>query len=348
MDNINDYLNKIYYNKNISFNTDKILYEKAKEDGYKITYKQIREYLKNQQVNQVYKEDKRPEKFSSIVADKIRSEYQMDIMVYDRYSFNNYKYVLIIVDIYSRYALGRAMTNRENTTIMKNIESIFESMGKPEEIACDNEFDTLEFRKYTLKNDIKVNYSIPNDIQKNSIVERLNRTIAGYIKKLRFIKVYNWVGELENIFNNYNNSYHRTIRDTPYNIFYKGHKNKQDIFVLLDKFKIGDNVKIKIKKKIFDKGDIKLYSNETYKIVEREGRKLLLSNAKYYSGRTLKKVDNIINYTPPIIFNDEEEKQFIKERKQINKTKSLNKEGLGEENILETKRIRKPKIIIDV
>ena len=79
------------------------------------------------------------------------------------------------------------MTNRENTTIMKNIESIFESMGKPEEIACDNEFDTLEFRKYTLKNDIKVNYSIPNDIQKNSIVERLNRTIAGYIKKLRFI-----------------------------------------------------------------------------------------------------------------------------------------------------------------
>jgi hypothetical protein len=58
-------------------------------------------------------------------------------------------------------------------------------------------------------------------------------------------------------------------------------------------------------------------------------------------------VDNIINYTPPI-FNDEEEKQFIKERKQINKTKSLNKEGLGEENIIESKRIRKTKIIIDV
>ena len=62
----------------------------------------------------------------------------------------------------------------------------------------------MEFRKYCLKNDIKVNYTIPNDIQKNSIVERLNRTIAGYIKKLRFIKIYNWVGELENIFNNYN------------------------------------------------------------------------------------------------------------------------------------------------
>ena len=29
---------------------------------------------------------------------------------------------------------------------MKNIESIFESMGKPEQIGCDNEFDTTEFR----------------------------------------------------------------------------------------------------------------------------------------------------------------------------------------------------------
>ena len=58
-------------------------------------------------------------------------------------------------------------------------------------------------------------------------------------------------------------------------------------------------------------------------------------------------MDNIVNYTPPI-FNNEEEKQFIKERKQIDKNKSLNKEGLWEENIIETKRIRKPKIIIDV
>ena len=83
MDNINEYLNKIYYNKNISFNTEKVLYDKAKEDGYKITHKQIKDYLQNQQVNQIYKEDKKPEKFSSIVADKIKSEYQMDIMIYD-------------------------------------------------------------------------------------------------------------------------------------------------------------------------------------------------------------------------------------------------------------------------
>jgi ribosomal protein L21E len=348
MDNLNDYLNGLFYNKNISFNTEKAIYKKAKEEKiFNITHKQIKDYLQNQEVNKIYKEEKRPTKFSSIVADKIRSEYQMDIMVYDRYEHNKYKYILIIVDIYSRYAIGKPMTNRENTTIIKNIDLIFDEMGKPEEIGCDNEFDTLEFRKYCLKNDIKVNYTIPNDIQKNSIVERLNRTIAGYIKKLRFIKIYNWVGELENIFNNYNNSYHRTIRDTPYNIFIEGHKNKQDIFVLLDKFKIGDNVKIKIKKSVFDKGDIKLFSNESYKIVERDGRKILLSNGKYYSSRTLKKVSNIVNYTPPI-FNDKEEIEFNKMRKQIDKTKTLKKEGLKEENIIENKRIRKPKNIIDV
>jgi hypothetical protein len=34
-------------------------------------------------------------------------------MVYDRYEYHNYKYIFVIVDIYSRYADARAMTNRE-------------------------------------------------------------------------------------------------------------------------------------------------------------------------------------------------------------------------------------------
>jgi hypothetical protein len=54
-----------------------------------------------------------------------------------------------------------------------------------------------------------------------------------------------------------------------------------------------------------------------------------------------------VNYTPPI-FNDKEEIEFNKMKKQIDKTKTLKKEGLKEENIIENKRIRKPKNIIDV
>ena len=83
------------------------------------------------------------------------------------------------------------MTNRENTTIMENIKSIIKVMGKPKIISGDNEFNTIEFKKYCLENDIGAKFSEPLEIQKNSIVERFNKTLAGYIKKLReALKIY--------------------------------------------------------------------------------------------------------------------------------------------------------------
>ena len=39
-------------------------------------------------------------------------------------------------------------------------------MGKPKLISCDDEFDTKEFIKYLLENNIGVNYSEPLEIQK--------------------------------------------------------------------------------------------------------------------------------------------------------------------------------------
>ena len=65
------------------------------------------------------------------------------------------------------------MTNRENQTIIKNIDEILNEMGKPKLISCDNEFDTKEFTKYLLENNIGVNYSEPLEIQKIQLLKDL-------------------------------------------------------------------------------------------------------------------------------------------------------------------------------
>lgn len=344
---IDKYLKELFYNPKYGFgNIDKI-YHKVKEDGKYITKKEIKEFYEKQKINQIYKETKKPEKFSSIVADKIRDEYQMDIMIYDRYEFNKYKYILFIIDIYSRYAEAYPMTNRENKTILKGIEEIFNKMGKPKLISCDNEFDTKEFNSFCDKENIMVNFSIPNDIQKNSIVERLNRTIAGYFKKLREVKKFNWVKYLPEIMINYNNSYHRTIRNIPYKIFFNGEKNKQDIYILLNKFKIGDNVRVKIKKKIFDKGDIQLYSNDVYYIKSFGDKKVLLSNGKYYTKRNLKKVDNIVDYEPDTE-DIKDNEDFLTSKKQKDLNKILKKEGLENNKIFTEKRHIKKRDILNL
>ena len=76
-------------------------------------------------------------------------------------------------------------------------------------------------------------------------------------------------------------------------------------------------------------------------------RKILLDDGKYYSSRTLKKVNDIINYEP----NEEEKNDEIEFNKQVKKrkiNKVLKKEGLDETNIINTKRQTKTKTILNL
>ena len=177
-------LEKLYYNPKTGFTSGIKLYKMAIKNNIDTTQQQVNNFLENQSVVQIFKEQRKPKYFSSIIAKSINDEYQMDIIIYDRYEFHKYKYILVIIDIHSRYAQARPMTNRKNETIMINIKNIIKDMGKPKIISCDNEFNSLEFEKFALENNIQVHFSEPLEIQKNSIVERFNKTLAGYIKKL--------------------------------------------------------------------------------------------------------------------------------------------------------------------
>jgi hypothetical protein len=256
----------------------------------------------------------------------------MDIIVYNRYEYHKYKYILVVIDIYSRFAQARAMTNRKNETILKNLKDIIDVMGLPKKFSCDNEFATKEFENYCDKHDIDVVFSEPNDIQKNSVVERLNRTIASLLQKYRVsTDKYDWNKYLPDIIHNYNNSYHSTIKNTPEKIFNEGEKNKQTIYVSIPKFKIGDKVRLKIFKSIFSKGDQLTYSKEFYFIEKIENGKYLLSNGKLYSSNKIRKVNDIVEYKP------ENEEEFIKNKetkKLKNVDKLLKRQGLKKSNII--------------
>ena len=161
------------------------------------------------------------------------------------------------------------------------------------------------------------------------------------------LKIYNWVKYLPQLMENYNNQYHRTIRNTPYKIFYKKGENKQDIIIVPRTFKINDKVRLRLKKKIFDKGDSIYYSKEVYIIQDIKKdiygtTRYLLSNGKLYTGKNLIKINDIIYYKPDEI-NNQEEKEFEETKKAIDLNKRLNKVGISESNIQGGKRIIKKK-----
>ena len=76
-------------------------------------------------------------------------------MIYDRFQYHNYKYVIGVIDMYSRYAACIALTNMIMETIMEKLKEMFEGQspsldlsGYPENVNCDSQFDVPEFTNF--------------------------------------------------------------------------------------------------------------------------------------------------------------------------------------------------------
>ena len=84
-------------------------------------------------------------------------------MVYDRFQYHSYKYVIGVIDVYSRYDVCRPLTNMIMTTIMYKLKDIFEELGGfyPENINCDNQFDVPEFADFFTKKGTNLWFSQP-------------------------------------------------------------------------------------------------------------------------------------------------------------------------------------------
>lgn len=302
----------------------------------RIARKKVEEFYDNQEVNQIMKPVTKKRIYNSKVANYPRDIYEMDIIIYDRYEMNHYKYILVIIDIYSRYLSCRPMTNRRMETIIEKFEDIMKEMKEPQEIHCDNEFNKNEFNDLLKKKKIEVRYSDPNEINKNPIVERVNRTIAQRLQKIRLTtKKYDWYNYLNDVVFNYNNSYHRTVKNKPIDILHDKKSNMQKITNIPTSYKIGDKVRLVIKKKVFSKGDEIKYSKDVYIIKEIKGKKYLLSNDKYYKEYEIKKINEIeYNEEPAIIPETKTQEKKIKNQ--------LKRDDIDVNKIITSKRERKP------
>jgi len=118
-------------------------------------------------------------------------------------------------------------------------------------------------------------YSTENE-NKGAVIERFNRTLKMKLTKLFDIRqTFKYIDVLQNVIKNYNNTYHRTINMTPNEASQS--KNEQEIFSRVfpnqeleqtekPKYKVGDLVRIPIKKSAFSKEGTGNFTIEIFKI----------------------------------------------------------------------------------
>jgi len=329
-------LNEYYYNPSTGLLNEMQLYYVFKPKGYK--FKDIHEFYQKQKINQIYKPfDRKKVYYHSIIGKD--GDYQADLMFLKQFKSqnNNYEGILTIIDITSRKAFGYPF----KTTKSKEIANLFrqflqDNKEKVKRLTTDNgsEFKG-EFSKLMKEKNIKHYMNEPGDHYKMGKIERFNKTLR--MKIMKYMKTYKtsrWFDVLPKLLDNYNNSYHSSIKMAPNDVT----KDKKEEIIYNEKLKsinadlqqmnyhVGDKVRILKQKNIFDKG-VPNYSSQVYEISEIDGYKIYLFGKdgkvkKPYKFWQLQKIDEVNTFSPPKI---EEKVKTIKEAKEIAKFKTKQK-----------------------
>lgn len=158
------------------------------------------------------------------------------------------RYLLIVIDIYSRFAWVFALKDKKAESVLKCIKVVHDEMKVFAGISAITSDYGNEFRgvvtKYLKDNDIKQYLVRP---EKNShttaIAERFVRTI---VEKIKQLGKQVWIDDLDSIVDEYNNSVHSTLNAVPLEVL-KGNevpaKRESKYVRTID---VGDNVVLEI------------------------------------------------------------------------------------------------------
>ena len=163
---------------------------------------------------------------------------------------------MCVIDIFSKYAWVVPLKDKKGISIVNTFQKILkESNRKPNKIWVDkgNEFYNNTFKKWLKDNDVET-YSIHNE-GKSVVASRFIRTLRNKIYKYVTVISKNlYIDKLDDIVNEYNNTYYRTIKMKPVDV--KDNKYidfEKEVDDKDSKFKIDDHVRISKYKNVFAK-----------------------------------------------------------------------------------------------
>ena len=179
------------------------------------------------------------------------------------------RFLLCVIDIFSKYAWVVPLKDKKGVSIVTAFQNTLkQSNRKPNKIWVDkgSEFYNASFKKWLRDNDI-VMYSTNNE-GKSVVAERFIRTLKSKIHKhMTSISKNVYIDKLDDIVDEYNNTYHTTIKMKPIDVKDTTYVNTdKEINDKDPKFKVGDHIRISKYKNIFAKGYTPNWSEEVFVI----------------------------------------------------------------------------------
>lgn len=295
MSTIEQVLKPIYYNPSTGFQSATKLYERVKktEKGKKFTLAEVDEWVKKQNVQQLFSQPRvTAEKFSPIMTAGINHEWHLDLVDMRQFKDqgnNGTAWILVVVDILSRYMWGVPMKDKTAASSANAFRKVLKSAeNKPFNITTDS---GSEFKGAfgTLVDDNVIIHRMVNSGDHRALGK-----IDAAIKKLKIV-IFKWMSingpkwapHLKEFVDNYNTTPHMNLQignemlspseiteDNADAIYQSEYKRKKEVEKKkkINLLNVGDKVRVKLSvvKSLFPKQRAfkQVWTTETYPIVK--------------------------------------------------------------------------------
>lgn len=215
-----------------------------------------------------------------IIVTGIDSTWEIDLSDLSKFRQANdgKRYVLFVIDVFSRFAWIRILKDKAGSTVTSAMEDIFRSSNRmPKYINSDlgKEFYNKQFKQLLRSHNIHHYHTENRDI-KASIVERLQRTIKDKLyryfthsSKHRYIEV------LPQLVGAYNNSNHSALDIAPSEVtlinqeevWNQQHHADLEMYnpkLHSNRLNIGDTVRVSKIRSTFEKGSLAKWTDELF------------------------------------------------------------------------------------
>lgn len=235
----------------------------------------------SQQAKELHKPFKSKFPRRRVLVFKLNDTFTADLVDMIEWNKENdgYKYILNVMDVFSRYAWSRPLKNKDSKSVLNALKDIiYKSKRKPNRLWVDQgkEFYNRDMKNFLKDNDIEI-YSTYGE-NKASIIERFNKTMKEIMfKYFTSNNTRRWVDVLDEIIKKYNSRKHKTIGMTPKEaskieneeiVIENTYPKVEEKVKEKPKFKIGDFVRISRIKGTFEKGYLPNWSREIFQIYQ--------------------------------------------------------------------------------
>jgi len=342
------YLEKIYNDPKHpgSFSGPKKLYQAVKNAGkFRIGMVRIRKWLQSNSTYTFNRIAHRKFARNEVIVAGIDALWDADLIDLTFYSKKNddNKYILLMIDIFSRYTWLRPLKTKGNENVIPAMKSILDEGRKPKSLRTDKGKEFTNNTVSSFYKEEKIHHYVTFNETQANYAERCIKTIK--TKIYRYMKKNNthrYIDVLQDIVNGYNNSIHRSLGVTPisvnknnedenrlqqYLLKNKKQTNKKDEknpnlkekkIIKAFSLKVGDDVRISMIKEKFDREYDQKWSTETFKVVSRFRReKINLYTVGDWDGELIE----------GSFYRKELQKIIVKDNEEYEVEKILKKEG---------------------